>query len=384
LSGMIIRFLYKNLLKPFFFLLDPEDVHDKMTATGRLLGSNFLTRGLTSTLFSYSNPALEQEILGIKFANPVGLSAGFDKNALLTNILPSVGFGFAEVGTVTGETCAGNPRPRLWRLRKSKGLVVYYGLKNDGSEAISERLKGQKFAIPIITSIGKTNNEATAETKAGIADYVKAYKKFTGIGDIFDINISCPNTFGGEPFSDPEKLNKLLREIGKVSIPISTKSDRGSSIAKRIGTKKPVFIKMPADLTNSQLDGILKVAGKHKVAGFICTNLTKDRKNKKIIDGNIPEQGGISGKAVEDLSNNLIQKIYQKTKGKYVIIGCGGIFSAEDAYKKIKLGASLVQLITGMIFEGPQVIGEINRGLAKLLKKDGYKNISEAIGKGNI
>lgn len=363
---MIIRFLYRNLLKPFFFLLDPEDVHDRMTATGQLLGNNFLTRGLTSALFSYSNPSLEQNILGIKFTNPVGLSAGFDKNARLTNILPSVGFGFAEVGTITGEECPGNPRPRLWRLKKSRGLVVYYGLKNDGCEEISTRLKNQTFAIPIITSIGKTNNEATAETRAGIADYVKAYKKFTGIGQIFDINISCPNAFGGEPFSDPVKLDKLLTEIEKVP------------------TKKPVFIKMPADLKDAQLDDILQVVKKHKIAGFICTNLTKDRKNKKILDEEVPKHGGISGKVVEELSNRLIQKIYQKTNGKYIIIGCGGIFSAEDAYKKIKLGASLVQLITGMIFEGPQLIGKINRGLVRLLKKDGYKNISEAIGKGNI
>ncbi len=359
---MIIRFLYKNLLKPIFFLIDPEVVHDHISLTGRLLGSNPLTRKITALFFSYSNPALEQEILGIKFANPVGLSAGFDKNARLTNILPSVGFGFAEIGTVTGERCEGNPKPRLWRLKKSKGLVVYYGLKNDGCEKISNRLREQKFTIPIITSIGKTNNQDTSETKTGISDYVKSYRSFVDIGDIFDINISCPNAFGGQPFSDPEKLDKLLLEIDKIP------------------TKKPVFIKMPPDLAENQLDGILRVVEKHKIAGFICTNLTKDRKNKKIIEEEVPEQGGISGKVVEELANSLIQKIYQKTKRKYIIIGCGGIFSAEDAYKKIKLGASLVQLITGMIFEGPQLIGETNRGLVRLLKRDGYKNISEAIG----
>lgn len=359
---MVVRFLYKNLLKPFFFLLDPETVHDKMTLTGQLLGSNFLTRGLTATLFSYSNPALEQNILGINFKNPVGLSAGFDKNALLTNILPSVGFGFAEVGTITGESCPGNPRPRLWRLKKSKGLVVYYGLKNDGCEEISARLRKQKFTIPIITSIGKTNNEETIETKAGVADYVKAYNRFIDIGHIFDINISCPNAFGGQPFSDPKKLDKLLMAID------------------RIPTKKPVFLKMPPDLTENELDGILKVVKKHKIAGFICTNLTKNRKNKKIIEKEVPEKGGISGKVVEELANDLIAKIYKKTKGKYIIVGCGGVFSAEDAYKKIRLGASLVQLITGMIFEGPQVISEINQGLVKLLKKDGYKNVAQAVG----
>lgn len=363
--NQIINFFYKNILKPIFFLIDPEVVHNYINLTGRFLGSNYMSRKLTALFFSYYNKTLEQKILGIKFSNPVGLSAGFDKNAVLTNILPSVGFGFAEVGTITGEACRGNPKPRLWRLKKSKSLVVNYGLKNDGSEKISNKLKKVKFTIPIITSIGKTNNITTIETKKGIEDYVKAYRRFTNIGNIFDINISCPNTFGGQPFSDPKKLDELLEEIDKIP------------------TNKPVFIKMPPDLIDIKLDEILRVIKNHKIAGFICTNLTKSRKNNKIMDKNTPDQGGISGKVVEDLSNELIKIIYQKTKGKYVIIGCGGISSAEDAYKKIKMGASLVQLITGMIFEGPQVISKINQGLVKLLKEEGYENISQAVGKGS-
>lgn len=367
IRNRLVRFFYKTLLKPVFFYCDPESVHDSIIWIGRILGSNSLTKRLTSTFFHYSNISLEQKILGIKFKNPVGLAAGFDKDARLTNILPSVGFGFTEVGTITGEKCLGNPKPRLWRLKKSKGLVVYYGLKNDGAEIISKRLKDKKFIFPIITSIGKTNNPETAETEAGIKDYIKAFKHFTEIGDFFDINISCPNTFGGQPFSDPVKLHKLLTEIDNVP------------------TKKPIFLKMPPDLTDKQIDNILEVVKKHRVSGFICSNLTKNRKlmASKIYDRDIPEKGGIGGKVVEDLANDLIQKLYQKNKGKYIIIGCGGIFSAEDAYKKIKLGASLVQLITGMVFEGPQLISEINQGLVKLLQEDGYKNISEAIGRGD-
>lgn len=354
---------YKNLLKPVFFRFEPEAVHDKMILVGRFLGTNFLSRKLTELLFSYSNKSLEQKILGIRFSNPIGLSAGFDKDARLLNILPNVGFGFAEIGTVTGEACSGNVKPRLWRLKESRALVVNYGLKNEGCEEIADRLKNKKFSMPVITSIGKTNCRETADTEAGIKDYLKAYRSFVDIGQIFDINISCPNAFGGTPFSDPEKLDTLLSQIDKVE------------------TKKPVFLKMPADLDITQLDGILSVVRKHKIAGFICSNLTKNRKNKKIVDS-VPEKGGISGKVVEDLANDLIAEIYRKTKGKYIIIGCGGVFSAEDAYRKLKLGANLVQLITGMIFEGPQVIGEINLGIVKLLKQDGYKNISEAIGKG--
>ncbi|MDD5147334.1 MAG: quinone-dependent dihydroorotate dehydrogenase [Candidatus Daviesbacteria bacterium] len=351
-----IRFLYQNLLKPVFFKIDPESIHDFITWVGILLGKSKITKSITAFFLTYSHPSLEQKILGINFNNPVGLAAGFDKNARLTQILPSVGFGFTEIGTITGEACSGNPKPRLWRLKESKSLLVYYGLKNDGCETISSRLEKEKFTIPVITSIGKTNSQDTIEEEAGIRDYLKAYRHFTGIGRIFDINISCPNAFGGSPFSDPEKLHKLLLQIDKIP------------------TDKPIFIKMPPDLTNQELDGILEVVKKHKVAGFICTNLTKQKNHK----------GGLSGKAVEDLSNHQIQEIHQKTRGKYVIIGAGGVFSAEDAYKKIKLGASLVELITGMIFEGPQVISEINQGLVKLLKKDGYKNISEAVGTNNL
>lgn len=350
-----IRFLYQNLLKPIFFKIDPESIHDFMTWVGMLLGKSKITKSITAFFLTYSHPALEQKILGVKFNNPVGLAAGFDKNAKLLDILPSVGFGFAEVGTITGEPCFGNPKPRLWRLAKSSSLVVYYGLKNDGSEAISNRLKKEKFIIPIITSIGKTNSEATVETEAGIKDYIKAYKHFTDIGHFFDINLSCPSAFGGQPFSDPKSLHQLLGEIDKIP------------------TKKPVFLKMSPDLSNQQLDMILDVVRKHKVAGFICSNLTKQNSPK----------GGLSGKAVEDLSNRQIQRIYNATRGEYIIIGCGGVFSAEDAYKKIKLGASLIELITGMIFEGPQVISEINRGLVQLLQKDGYKNISQAVGRGD-
>lgn len=350
------RFLYVNFLKPIFFLIDPEVMHDVIIWTGRILGSNNPTKKLTNLFFYYSNKSLEQKILGVKFPNPVGLSAGFDKNAKLTGILPYVGFGFSEVGTITGEAYSGNPKPRLLRLIRSKSLIVNYGLKNTGCEKISDYLRKQKFIFPVITSIGKTNNRSTVKVEAGIEDYIKAFQHFTDIGQFFDINISCPNTFGGQPFSDPKKLHQLLLQIDKIP------------------TKKPIFIKMPPDLTDKELDGILNVIRKHKISGFICTNLAKNHR--------IAKKGGLSGKVVEDLADNLISKIYRKTKGKYVIIGVGGIFSAEDAYKKIKLGASLVELITGMIFEGPQVISEINQGLVKLLQKDGYKNISQAVGTG--
>ncbi|KKR55848.1 MAG: dihydroorotate dehydrogenase 2 [Candidatus Curtissbacteria bacterium GW2011_GWB1_40_28] len=302
-------------------------MHDSMVSFGVLLGKYWLTRKIVGAFFSYSNKTLEQKILGIKFKNPIGLGAGFDKDAVLVDILPYVGFGFVEVGSITGEPCSGNPRPRLWRLKKSKGLVVNYGLKNEGCEKIAKRLG-----------------------------------KFVTIGDYFTINISCPNAFGGQPFTDAKRLDKLIGKIDKIS------------------TKKPIFLKISPDLTHRQVDRIIEVSKRHKVDGFVCTNLTSQRNNKRIVDRHVSKEGGISGKVVEEKANDLISYIYKKTKGRYVIIGLGGVFSAEDAYKKIKLGASLVQLITGMIFEGPQVISEINQGVVKLLKTDGLENVSQAIG----
>jgi len=297
----IISFLYRHGLRQIFFLVDPEKIHDQMLWFGRVLGSNIVTKKITGLMFGYQNKILEQDIAGIHFKNPVGLTAGFDKDAQITDILPYVGFGFEEVGSITGEAFGGNPKPRLWRLKKSKGLAVYYGLKNAGCEATAAKLSKKHFEYPLGISIAKTNSRATAEVRAGIADYAKAYSKFTDIGDYFTINISCPNTWEEEePFTKAENLDALLTELQKIP------------------TVKPVFIKLSPDLPPENLDGILAVSDRHRVTGFICTNLTKKRENPKIFDQNIPIKGGMSGKVVEDLSNDLIKYVYRKTGGKYV------------------------------------------------------------------
>jgi dihydroorotate dehydrogenase len=362
----ILGGLYRNILKRIFFLNDPELVHNRMVRIGHKLGKSSFGKVTTKWLFNYQSPMLKQDVLGIHFKNPIGLAAGFDKDAQLVDIMPSVGFGFEEIGSITGESCEGNPKPRLWRLKKSKSLVVYYGLKNLGADAISRKLKEKEFRFPVGISIAKTNSQETCDTTKGVSDYLKTYKAFEAIGHYYTLNISCPNTFGGQPFTDPTKLEKLLAAID------------GQSYTK------PIFIKLSPDLSTQDVDDILNVIENHKIAGLIISNLTKNRVNQKIKDDNIPEHGGLSGKVVEDLSNDLIKYVYAKTQGKYVIIGCGGVFSAQDAYKKIKLGATLIQMVTGMIFEGPQIISEINSGLVDLLKNDGYKNISEAVGKAHV
>lgn len=353
----IIGFLYRKILKPIFFMQDPEDVHDSMTAMGEFLGGNIIGRGLTGLMFGYQDKMLEQDIAGIKFKNPIGLAAGFDKDARLTQILPAVGFGFEEIGSITAKAYEGNKKPRLYRLPERRALRVNYGLKNRGAAAVHDKLKKFKFAFPVGVSIAKTNARETSVVSAGIEDYFFSYKTFADIGRYFTINISCPNTCEEKPiFAEPENLYLLLERI--FSIP----------------KIKPLFIKLSPDLPEIQLQGILQVCQKYKVDGFVCTNLTK------VNNFNHAGRGGFSGKAVQGLSDELIVKVYKFYGGKKIIIGCGGVFSAQDAYKKIKLGASLVQLITGMIYEGPQLIGEINRGLVRLLRKDGFKNISEAVG----
>jgi dihydroorotate dehydrogenase len=364
----VIRKKYQWILKPIFFKFEPEVIHDKMSAFLRFLGKYSFTRGITSFLFDYSNPALRQNILGIDFKNPVGLSAGFDKDALLISIMPHLGFGFTEVGSITKNPYAGNPKPHLYRLPEEKSVRVNYGLKNLGAEVLHQKLQNKIWPLPVGINIAKTNSPETSDIERGIEDYFFTYKTFQDIGNYFTINISCPNTCEERPvFAEPQNLDLLLAKI--------------FSIQKA----KPVFIKLSPDLSESQLQEILEVCLKHPVDGFICTNLTK------VNIFNHQGKGGFSGKAVAELSDQLIRKVYKKINdpakallwqklNKPIIIGVGGIFSAEDVYRKIKAGASLVELITGMVFEGPQLISDINLGLVRLLKADGYKNISEAVG----
>jgi len=346
--------------------MDPEDIHDRMVSSGKFFGRCRFFRTLFSIIFNYKNPILNQTILGKKFENPIGLSAGFDKNAELINLLPSIGFGFIEVGSVTGEYCYGNPKPRLWRMPKSKGLIVYYGLKNNGAEKISHTLKSTDCKIPLGINIAMTNCHKNLEIENAIKDFEKAFKIMKDHGDYITINISCPNALGGQPFTKTENLEKLL------------------SVLDKMDSNKPRFIKLSPDLSNQDNDNILDILNKHNIQGIICSNLTKSRDNKNIDPSeiNITDKGGFSGKIVQDLSDELLSYIYKKTNNKYILIGAGGIFTAEDVYKKIKNGASLVQLITGMIYEGPGLISTLNQDLANIIKKDGFKNIKEAIGSG--
>lgn len=358
----LLRGMYILLLKPILFRFDPEKVHDMFVAIGSMLGKSRLMRVAVHGSCYFSHTRLRQTVCGIVFTNPIGLGAGFDKNGMLTDILPSVGFGFEEIGSITGRPCAGNRKPRLWRLKKSQSILVHYGLVNEGASHIGKRLSGKSFHIPIGTSIAKTNSRDTAGDAEGIADYVKAFRRFVGIGDYFTINISCPNAYGGQPFHDEARLDALLEKLDAID------------------TKKPLFLKISPDLTKAQVDAVIDVACKHRVHGLIISNLTKSRDNEFIRDPIPADIGGMSGKVVQGLSDELLRYVYTKAQGRLVLVGCGGVFSAEDAYRKIRNGAALVQIVTGLIFRGPTVVSEINEGLIRLMKRDGYENIAEVVG----
>lgn len=360
-----IGVLYRAIVKPICFRFDPEDVHDAITAFGVFMGRFSLIRRMTRFTFAYEDPRLKQIIAGVPFLNPVGLSAGFDKNVKLISFLPSTGFGAAEFGSITLKSYGGNPKPRLVRLPKSKGIVVNYGLMNDGAEAIIPRFRASADDMVVGISIAKTNSLDTATLEGGVEDYAHCLQavKDAGVGDYYTLNVSCPNAFGGEPFTTKETLAMLLERVQKV------------------GATKPIFVKLPINLSMENLDGLLRVCVQFRMAGVIIGNLTKVR-DPQLIHDPIAHQvkGGISGKPTKDLSNACISYAHKHYGESLYIIGLGGIFSAEDAYAKIRAGASLVQLITGMIFEGPQLIGEINAGLVKLLERDGFATVAEAVG----
>lgn len=353
-----IHILYGIFGKPLFFWFDPETVHDSITKIGSFMGKVPLFKTLTRWFFSFQHPVLHKKLLGIDFVNPVGLSAGYDYDGDLTQIIPSVGFGFHTIGTVTLEPYEGNQKPRLGRFPNSKAILVNKGLKSIGAQAIINKLKNLEFHIPTGISIGSTNKGYHSD-KEQILDIVKCFTLFEKSSlkhAYYEMNISCPNTFGGEPFCSRDRLDSLLTALDKLSI------------------KRPVFVKMPIDQPEKESLQLLKVIDKHTIQGLIIGNLTKDRENPDVLPEDRAEwkkrKGNVSGKPTFERSNNLIALAKKHYGDRFIIIGTGGIFTAEDAQEKMRRGADLVQLITGMIFEGPAAIGLINLGLAdKLLDK---------------
>jgi dihydroorotate dehydrogenase subfamily 2 len=370
LKKLFINFnqiLYRIFLKRIIFLFNSELMHDLFTLVGEIIGKVKPLRIFTHKLFKYQSKKLLQEISAIKFGSPIGLAAGFDYQARLYKILPQVGFGFGTIGTITNKPYQGNPKPRLGRLVKSKSLLVNKGFKNQGIDLILKKLRKTKFEYPVGISIGKTNSTKPMTQQQAVDDIVEAFKKTEKAKipfSYYELNISCPNLYGTVSFYPPENLKELLAVVTSLKL------------------KKPLFIKMPIEKNEEEILAMLKVIVSFPVNGIIIGNLQKNRKDPSLKQNEVAKYkiGNFSGKPTEKRSNELIKLAYNKFGGKLIIIGCGGVFSGKDAYKKIRLGASLVQLITGLIFEGPLLASQINLELDDLLKKDGFNHISQAIG----
>ncbi len=363
----ITKSVYQNALKPALFLLDPELVHLSAFEVGEFLGSTNLTRNFLTSIYKEEFKNLSQRLNNIDFSLPVGLAAGFDYQAQLTQVLPCLGFGFTTIGTITNLFCQGNKKPRLKRLPNSRALLVNKGFKNPGADEIVESLNGQSFKIPVGISIGRTNVEYEMSFEDSVADIVCCFSKFEKAqvnNSFYELNISCPNLYGQISFYPQENLKKLLSSVDRLNI------------------SKPIYIKMPIEKTDEETYEILDLISGFSPAGVIFGNLQKDRKASSINNAEIAAcgKGNISGKPTFNRSNELISLTYKSFRDRFTIIGCGGIFSAEDAFEKISRGASLVQLITGMIYQGPQLIAEINSGLDVILQNKGYSSIREAVG----
>ena len=360
--------IYRGICRPIFFRFDSENIHVFFANMGERMGRSRFMTALFRSALRVDNPALTQKIAGIRFENPVGLAAGFDYGAKMSNILPAIGFGFGTIGTITNQPYEGNPRPRLGRLIRSRSLLVNKGFKNDGIDAIIKKLSNRTFSFPVGLSLGKTNTRDVMTQEEGVFDIVSAFKKTEAAHISFayyELNISCPNLYGAVTFYPPENLRALLSAVMGLRL------------------SRPVFIKMPIEKINDEILAMLRVIIDFPVAGVIFGNLPKDRTNPALIKEEVERAGpgSFSGVPARKRSNELIQLAYREYGKKLIIIGCGGVFNAEDAYRKIRLGATLVQLITGMIYEGPQLAAAINVGLLALLKKDGFTNISQAIGR---
>ncbi|MGB0887148.1 MAG: quinone-dependent dihydroorotate dehydrogenase [Vicingaceae bacterium] len=345
--------MYKLLIKPVFFAMQPEKAHyfatDLLTFFSKIPSIPSLMR----TMFEVKDKRLEKKLFGLTFKNPVGLAAGFDKDARWYNELAHLGFGFIEIGTLTPKAQIGNPKPRLFRITEDHGLINRMGFNNLGAEDAIARLKNRKTNIIIGGNIGK--NTATSNEDA-LADYVFNFNTLHDYVDYFVVNVSCPNVKDLTKLQDTPFLLNLLGDLKH----INTTKDK----------PKPILLKIAPDLNNSQLDEVIDIVAQTKIDGVIAANTTTSRENLKTDKKTITEiaNGGLSGKPVTKRATEVIKYLSQKSNKAFPIIGVGGIHSAEDAIEKLNAGADLVQIYTGFIYEGPGLIKSINK---KILEQHG-------------
>lgn len=348
-KNSVLTLVYKFLLKPLLFQLDAERAHhfvfDNLRRTAALPGA----KAVLKNLYDYQHPSLEREVFGLKFPNPVGLAAGLDKNAVLTDELALLGFGFVEIGTVTPRPQPGNPLPRLFRLPQDEALLNRMGFNNDGAGVVAQRLARRRNRQLIIGgNIGKnkdTPNELAAQ------DYVAGFEALAEVVDYFVVNVSSPNTPGLRQLQDKKPLIDILQQV----------QERNQARAQ----PRPLLLKIAPDLSDSQLDDILEIARETRLSGLVATNTTISREGLLTLPDQVTAlgAGGLSGKPLRERATEVVRYLHRKSDGSLPIIGSGGIHSAQDALAMLAAGAALVQVYTGFVYEGPGLVREINKEL---------------------
>jgi dihydroorotate dehydrogenase len=357
--------VYRLLIRPLVFRLDPERAHDlTLWLLKQAARVPFLPR-LTAGCRSLAHPLLRTEVCGLRFPNPVGLAAGFDKSATAVAAFPALGFGFIEVGTVTPRPQGGNPLPRLFRVPADDAVINRMGFNNDGATAVAERLRAVRREVPIGVNLGKN---ADTRLDRAVDDYRLALEWLHDVGDYIVINVSSPNTPGLRDLQAAAELRELLSSVHACNQRLAHQQQR---------PPRPLFVKIAPDLGRRELDDVIEVVQGVPLDGIIATNSTLGRRG---LSTGSTEAGGLSGRPLRQPSTEIVRYLYAGTRGRLPIVGVGGIFSAEDAYEKICAGASLVQLYTGLIYAGPTLPHHINRGLIRLLRRDGFAHVSEAVG----
>lgn len=349
--------LYEKLLRPLLFRMDPEKAHEKTARLMELVAATPLGPQLAAIAFGRAPLGLETSVLGLHFPNPIGLAAGFDKDCKTAEVLPALGFGFIELGSITLNAQAGNPKPRLFRFPETEAIINRMGFNSGGAQAAAFRLKAlSRKTVPVGVNLGLN---ADCPKEKSPAAYAATFKLLADYGDYFVVNVSSPNTAGLRGLQDRLHLERIL-----------------SAIASENKANVPVLVKLDCEMPEDQLPGVVELVEK-LAHGIIASNTTLSRPGY----GDYGDtRGGLSGAPLRAPSTELIRRIRRASLGRLPIIGVGGIFSGQDAYEKIRAGASLVQLYSALIYRGPGVVRGIARDLARLLRRDGYKTVAAAVG----
>jgi len=360
--------MYESFIRPLLFLCDPESIHNTTLSVARITGNDPTLRAILRRLYVFEDDRLRTTIAGVEFPNPIGLAGGFDKNGVAVQGLASAGFGSVEVGSVSAYQSEGNPiRPRLFRVPQDEAIVVYYGVPNDGSKAVADRLAPFRLPVPLGINLVETNTGRPADHDQVIEELVLAAKPFLKVADYISLNLNCPNTTAGRsPFDDPENLKQLLAGYAGFE------------------TMPPTFVKVVPTTEPKTVDRTLEAIDPFPFVKGIVFGLPtgKPYSGLKTPSAKLKTMPGtLCGRPVRALVDDSIRAWYPRMDpSRHAIVGVGGIFNAEDAYTKIRLGASLVQLYTGLIYHGPSLVKQINKGLCRLMERDGLSHISEAVG----